>query len=115
MRCIMTFKPWDIVLIPFPISQYGTKKKRPALVVSSETFNSGDDIVLMFLTSNLKSSPKVNDHFISNCQGAGLPKPTICRMKFATIEKNLIVKKLGKLQQADVTTIKSKMKRFFHL
>ena len=41
------------------------KKKRPALVVSSETFNSGDDIVLMFLTRQSKSSPKVNDHFIS--------------------------------------------------
>ena len=42
----MTFKPWDIVLIRFPISQY-TQKKATS-VVSSETFNSGDDIDLCF-------------------------------------------------------------------
>ena len=115
MRFTMTYKSWDIVLIPFPVSDPTTNKKRPALVVSTETFNSGQDIVLMFLTSNLKSDPKIDDHLISNWQGAGLPKPTICRMKFATIDKNLIIKKLGRMQSADITTIKSKMKSFFHL
>lgn len=114
-RFTMTYKPWDIILIPFPISDPYTKKKRPALVVSTETFNSGQDIVLLFLTSNLKSEPKIDDHFISNWQGAGLPKPTICRMKFATIDKSLIIKRLGQMQRADITTIKSKMKSFFHL
>jgi mRNA interferase MazF len=111
----MTYRPWDIILIPFPISQPNSIKKRPALVVSTETFNSGQDIVLMFLTSNLKSEPKIDDHLISNWKAAGLPKPTICRMKFATIDKSLIIKKLGRIQTADINTIKSKMKSFFHL
>ncbi len=111
----MTFKPWEIVLIPFPVSDSESKKRRPAVVISDESADSGQDIVLMFLTSNVKTEPKKGDHLISNWQAAGLPKPAICRMKFTTIDKNLIVKKIGSIKSADVTTIKSKMKSFFHL
>lgn len=84
-------------------------------MISSDSTNSGLDVVIMLLTSNVKTEPKIGDHYISNWQGAGLPKPTICRMKFATIDKNLVLKKLGTLQNADVITVKSKMKSFFHL
>lgn len=115
MRCIMTFKPWDIVLIPFPITDVNATKRRPAVVISSDSYHSGQEVVLMYVTSNVKSDRKIGDHLISNWQAAGLPKPAICRMKFATIDKSLIIKSIGQLQKADVNTIKSKMKSFFHL
>ncbi|MCR9131080.1 MAG: type II toxin-antitoxin system PemK/MazF family toxin [bacterium] len=115
MRFTMTFKPWEIVLIPFPFTDLTTSKRRPAVVLSPESYNEGHDIVLMFLTSNLKTAPKLGDHLISDWKGAGLPKPTISRMKFATIEKKLILKKIGQIKSADVNTIKSKLKSFLSI
>ena len=49
----------DIVLVPFPFTNYFDNKRRPALVLSTSTFNqSGSDVVLVAISSNLsKNSP----------------------------------------------------------
>ena len=60
----MISKPWDVVLLPFPFTDLTSKKRRPAIVISTETYNSGRDIVLMHLTSNVKSEPIIDDHVI---------------------------------------------------
>jgi len=47
----------DIVLIPFPFTDQTTTKKRPAVVVSSAAYHRNHpDIILMAITSQIKSS-----------------------------------------------------------
>jgi len=42
----------DVVLVPFPFTDQTTKKRRPAVVVSSAAYNQKrPDIVLMAVTS----------------------------------------------------------------
>lgn len=42
------------------------------------------------------------DYKISDLQISGLPKASIIRMKFATINKSIIIKKLGQLSENDI-------------
>ena len=47
----------DIVLVPFPFTDRSSTKKRPALVVSPDSFNKhAQDVVLVAITSQLADS-----------------------------------------------------------
>jgi len=93
----------DVVLVPFPFTDRTTNKKRPAVVVSSDVYNTEyPDRILMGITSQVASSPKVGDIIITDWQAAGLLKASMIKPVIATIEKKLIVKKLGRLQDLDI-------------
>lgn len=109
----MTYERWDIVLLPFPFTNLRASKKRPALVISPKAYNSGLDILVMFLTSNLKSASRIGDYIIAEWQQAGLPKPSMTRMKFATIDNKLVIKKIANLTDKDRKAINENMREFF--
>ena len=92
----------DIILIPFPFTDQTTSKKRPAVIVSSEAYN-GDrpDIILMAVTSQMRHLGKTGEAEVQNWQEAGLLKPSLLKPILATIEKNLVLEKLGRLTEND--------------
>ena len=49
-------------------------------------------IIIAFITSRISGKQKLGDYLIQNWQKANLPKPSIIRMKFATIDKGIIIK-----------------------
>ena len=101
MKYTIICKRWDVILVPFPFTDLTTIKKRPSLVISPDSFNFNEDIVIAFITSNIPSQMRAGDYKIKDLQITGLPKPSIIRMKFATINKTIIVKKLGNLSEKD--------------
>jgi len=111
----MIYKKWDIILVPFPFTNLRQVKKRPALILSPPAFNSGKDIVILFITSNIGSPERTGDHHIKKWKEAGLPKPSMARMKFATIEKSIVIKKLGSLQSSDQHALQKKLAAFLDL
>ena len=51
------YKRGDIVLVPFPFTDLTSSKKRPALVISPDSFNSQQqDLVVVAITSQLTDS-----------------------------------------------------------
>jgi len=112
---MMTCKKWDIVLVPFPFTNLRSIKKRPALIISPHHYNNGPDIVILFITSNVKSYGRTGDTIIQKWKESGLPKPSMTRMKFATIEKSIIIKKIGRITSIDRETIQNKLYTFFSL
>lgn len=111
----MTCKPWDIILVPFPFTNLKSTKKRPALVLSPESYNRRPDIVILFITSNISSFRGTGDCIIQNWKESGLPKPSMTRMKFATIERSIIIKKIGRLASSDRAVIRNELKNFLDL
>lgn len=89
-----------IVLMPFPYSDLSQKKKRPALVVSSNEFNRGnDDIVCCLITSNLKD--KSYSVLIDNgdlTSGYLEFKSKVKAFKLFTVSKELVYMVLGELK-----------------
>lgn len=90
----MTYRKWEIILVPFPFSDLKRTKKRPALIISPDEYNANSDVVIAFITSKIDREYILGDYRIQEWQKANLPKPSMLRMKFATIDKFVIVKKL---------------------
>ena len=56
MQFITSFEFGDIILVPFPFTDQSTTKKRPAVVISSETYNTErPDLIIMAVTSQIAS------------------------------------------------------------
>ena len=97
----------DVVLVPFPFTDQTTNKKRPAVVISSDVYNAEyPDRILMGITSQVSSSPKVCDIVITDWRSAGLLKASMIKPVITTIEKQLILKKLGMLQDVEIKSLK---------
>jgi len=107
------YKKWDIILVDFPFTNMRTTKKRPALIISPDTYNKSRDVIVAFITSNLNTVPRLGDYKIREWKKANLPKPSMIRMKFATISKSVIDKKLGRLNKKDIESFSSWLLNFF--
>ena len=96
----------DIVLVPFPFTDQSFVKKRPDIVVSSQDYNDRlPDLILMAVTSQIKPSVQFGEMTISQWKQAGLLKPSVIKPVFTTIEKGLVLKKLGQLKTKDIETL----------
>ncbi|MEO8211517.1 MAG: type II toxin-antitoxin system PemK/MazF family toxin [bacterium] len=113
MRSTIHFKKWEIILVPFPFTDLSATKKRPLLIISPDEFNSSEDLVIAFITSNISDQLRIGDCLINEWKSSGLPKPSIIRMKFTTISKSIIVKKIGELSEMDRNIFQIKLSKFF--
>jgi len=113
MRFIMTYRRWDIILVPFPFTNLSTNKKRPALIVSPAEYNKGYDVIIMFITSNLSALERPGDYKLTKWKEAGLPKPSMTRMKLATVDKNIVIKKIAQLKETDREAVQEIITDFF--
>jgi mRNA interferase MazF len=98
----------DLVLVPFPFTDQTGIKKRPAIIVSSDAYHrQRPDVVLMAVTSQLlRPAGAVGEVLITEWQKAGLPKASLIKPVLTTIEKRLILRKLGELQEPDRTALR---------
>jgi mRNA interferase MazF len=95
----------DVVLVPFTAQ---TTNKRPATVVISSDVDNPEspDRILMGITSQVSSSRKVGDIIIADWRSADILKASIIKRVMTTIEMQLILKKLGRLQDVDIKFLK---------
>ncbi len=110
---MILYNRWNIVLVPFPFTDFSNYKKRPALVISPDVYNSSGDLIISFITSNLAFPGKSGDYLITDWNKAGLPKPSLIRMKFATIDSSIIIKSIGNLTQNDIDGFQDSFNKFF--
>jgi mRNA interferase MazF len=98
----------DIVLVPFPFTSQAASKKRPAVVVSSRTYNtSKSDVVVMAVTSQLRASALLGEVWLQDWQAAGLIKPSAIKPVFATLEQVMVLRQLGRLAAGDAASLKA--------
>ncbi|WP_289020589.1 type II toxin-antitoxin system PemK/MazF family toxin [Desulfobacter postgatei] len=96
------YKFGDVILVPFPFTDQSTSKKRPAVIVSSTLYNQRrPDVVIMAVTSQIHGSGYFGDIRIQKWQQAGLLKASVIKPILTTVEKGLIIKKLGCLADND--------------
>ncbi len=69
------YKRGDIVLVQFPFTDLSSSKRRPALVVSPDWFNSSNqDLVLVGITSQIGDDPRSVLLDETDFAGGKLPK-----------------------------------------
>lgn len=102
----------DIVLLnAFPFSNLGQTKKRPALVLA----DTGDvDILVARVTS--EEPRDSHDLSLTRWRDFGLLLPSTVRLsKLATLDKRLVLRKMGKLGSPERRKVRSLLKVLFGL
>ena len=76
MPSTMAYRQGDIVLVSFPFTDLTSSKRRPALVLSPDSFNAaGEDLVLAAVTSHITDDPHAVRLWRGDLAEGGLPKP----------------------------------------
>ena len=92
----------DIVLLPFPFTDQSATKKRPAVVVSSVAYHTDHiNLILMGISSQFGASPRLGEVIMTDWKKAGLIGPSAVKAVMTTIERRLVIRKLGALSDAD--------------
>jgi mRNA interferase MazF len=104
-------KKGDIVLIPFPFTDLSGNKNRPAVVL----IDSVDDVTVCFITSQFKWQDEL-DITLQPSDLNGLKKTSLLRLnKFATIDKDLIIGRLGSLDEQNVNLLNKNLVKIFKI
>ena len=111
----MQVKQKEIILLPYPFSNLGGTKVRPALVVSNYQFNKkSDDCVMIPLITIIKDEPYSVIIKQKNLSSGKLLKLSRIRAdKIFSVEKNLIIMKIGKLNDNIFKKVKQEIFKIF--
>jgi len=102
MLSMTNYKFGDVVLVPFPFTDQTTTKKRPAVIVSSNDYQRERfDLVLIAITSQSNPVTSFGEITVTKWKAANLIKPSIIKPVLTTISKELVIKKLGQLEEVD--------------
>lgn len=114
MKSGIQFKQGEIIIVPFPFSDLTGTKQRPVLVLSKSDYNlECDDIITCGITSNLK-----NSKFSVLLENKDLIEgqiPAASRIKvdkLFTLEKTIVIKKIGRINKEIFDKVKTE---FFRL
>jgi len=102
---------FEVVIVPFPFTDKAQVKRRPALVVSSHTaFGRRAGHGVMAMITSAQNPPWPLDVPISDLAAAGLPAPSVVRMKLFTLDHRFIIAKRGKLSEKDRKAVSRALK-----
>lgn len=108
MRNMTHYEFGDVILVPFPFTDQTTTKKRPAAIVSSNSYQrERSDLILIAITSQANSATCFGEITITKWRLAGLLKPSIIKPVLTTIDKELVIKKLGQLEEPDLQALQN--------
>ncbi len=97
----------SVVLVPFPFTDQSTTKRRPAVVVSSDAYHrERPDLIILAVTSQARPQPALGETAVTQWKEAGLPRPSVVKPVVATIERGLVLRKLGRLADEDRTALR---------
>lgn len=92
-----SFKPWDVVKVPFPYTDRPVRQHRPALVIAGRRLDAERDLLWVLMITSAENRRWDDDVVISDLDTAGLPAPSVVRCaKIATIEAH-DAEKIGSL------------------
>jgi len=107
----VTYKPFDVVVVPFPFTDIKADKRRPALILSSDTkFNKKSGHVVLAMITSQKNPDLHLDTKLTGSRMAGLKAPSKVRMKLFTLDNRLIIRKIGMLRSEDKKAVKSSLR-----
>ena len=108
------YRRGDIVLVPFPFTDLSSTKKRPALVVSPDSFNEhAQDVVLVAITSQPSDSHVValDEH---DYVDGKLPLTSFVKVpKLFTTHPTLVLRKICAIKPEPLDIVLQELRRFF--
>ncbi len=106
------FEAFDIAVVPFPFTDRRAAKRRPALVLSdAAAFNAPSGHLVLAMITSADNAPWPLYAPISDLASAGLPVPSVVRMKLFTLDAERVLRRAGHLGRRDTTAVKRALER----
>ena len=107
IRC----KQKDIALVDFGFSEGAGSKKRPVLIISSDSYHKNrKEVIAAAITSNIERI-LFADTRIADWKGAGLLYPSLVTGIIRTIKENIIIRKRGSITQKDFLAVQENFRK----
>jgi mRNA interferase MazF len=105
----------DVVLVSFVFSDQSGTKLRPAVIVSSRSYNRArQEVIVAAITSNV-SHPLIGDHMVEDWKEAGLLFPSMVSGVVRTIKRTMIGRQIGTLTKRDLDAVDQELRRILSL
>ncbi len=106
----MTCESLDVVVVPFPFTDRDASRRRPALVVSSASFQARhrQSILAMITSTHVEW---LSDVPIRRWREAGLRVPCKVRLKLFTLDEHLILRRIGRLSEEDGVAVREALRQ----
>lgn len=97
----------EIVLIPVPFTDLSSRKRRPVIVISNDSYNRQTaDVIVVAMTSNPAPTEYSFTILSSDLVRGNLNHPSKVRVdKIYTLSQSIIVKSFGQVNKAVLTRI----------
>ena len=108
------YRQGDIVLVSFPFTDLTSFKRRPALIVSPDPFNAGEDLVMAAITSRIADDPNAVHLWRGDFAEGELPKASMVKTtKLFTMHSSRVVKRICALRIEKLEEVLASLRRFF--
>jgi mRNA interferase MazF len=110
----VAFEQWHVVVAPFPFSDGPARRRRPALVLSrSDALGNviGHSVLAMITSAGHRRWPL--DVPLADLSAAGLPAPSMVRLKILTLDGRLVERRVGALGPPDESAVQGALGRLF--
>jgi mRNA interferase MazF len=97
----VSFERFSVVVVPFPFTDRASVRRRPAVVVSTPDMLGRVGHSVMAMITSAGNPPWPLDVPISDLGAAGLPQPSVARMKLFTLDDRLVLRVAGRLATGD--------------
>ncbi|GAB4464819.1 MAG: hypothetical protein OHK0044_02670 [Burkholderiaceae bacterium] len=97
---------FDVLVVPFPFTDRAAEKRRPAVALSTANANGATGHTVCAMITSADNAPWPHDVRIEDLAAAGLPAPSVIRLKCFTIDNRLILRRAGTLASRDQRSLK---------
>lgn len=105
----------EVLLVPFPFSDFSGIKIRPVLVLSNSSFNNlSNDVIVCGITTNT-----IKDYYSISITNKDLEQGKLhsdCSIKVESIlriDKRIVIKKIGKVKEEILSKVMEKLHSLF--
>lgn len=109
----------DVCLVQYPFTDGTAAKLRPVVVISSDEFNAGSDVVVLPISSSVDSGDKFSISITAQSahfRRSGLRYASIVKCtKPLTIAKRLLLRRLGSLAPELLDDVRAVLARLFSI
>lgn len=109
----VTYDRWDVVAVHYPFIETGEAKKRPGLIVSSETLPKAKRLFWIVMITTTRAGQRADDIPISDRHKAGLPVDCVIRVsRLTTLSEAQISHRTGAITPRDRAAVIGLLKRY---
>jgi len=105
-----SFKRGDVVLVDYEYSDGTGRKRRPAYIISTDSFNRSRHKVIVGVITSRVDVCFAGDWILKDWKSAGLHHPSRATSVIRTADFPLVERKLGRLSEEDLRSVEAELR-----